>query len=484
MADLLAREALLVIGSILLTYVVLRGGNTRPVQLLVVVLVLLMLTPLANSLHKAADDRMVSAFFLHLVPLFLALLTLALLLLLSLLFVPEWWQGRKPIRWIVLPYAFVCLIFSLDLLAGTGMVFTPFVEREGPVAFRTVQPHALVALIAFSLGWLPHIGMLIAAFVRMPQQCLAIGLLIGAMVIGVIGGQLISQLQIFVPFQNLVVSLPIMITLAYAVLTTRLLLPTRAAFDRAVAAMRDSVLVIDTHGEVVYANPAAQQLGLSSGRPIAPVLKDAGVHADVWQRVLHGEQWQPMLLADRHLQTDYVPVQNQRGRAVGFLLMGRDVTELEQRTADLERERKQLRDTVAQLADEQARRAELDATVRTLALPIIPVKAGVLVLPLVGEFDALRAADLTNTLLHAIERERARMVLIDITGVPLLDTSGAGALIQATRAAALLGTRCMLVGVRPEIAQTLVSLGVSLSEVPAAATLQEGLRRTLTISSH
>ncbi len=106
---------------------------------------------------------------------------------------------------------------------------------------------------------------------------------------------------------------------------------------------------------------------------------------------------------------------------------------------------------------------------------MIPVLEGVLVLPLVGEFDTVRAGEFTATLLQGIERERARLVLIDITGVPLLDTVSAQGLLTGVRAAALLGARCVLVGVRPEIAQALVALGTSLDGLATAANLQQAL---------
>ena len=82
-------------------------------------------------------------------------------------------------------------------------------------------------------------------------------------------------------------------------------------------------------------------------------------------------------------------------------------------------------------------------------------------------------------LMAGIEQARARLVLIDITGMPLLDTAGAAGLLRGVRAAALLGARCVLVGVRPEIAQSLVALGVPLAELATAATLQQAVHNEL-----
>jgi rsbT co-antagonist protein RsbR len=97
-------------------------------------------------------------------------------------------------------------------------------------------------------------------------------------------------------------------------------------------------------------------------------------------------------------------------------------------------------------------------------------------MPLVGLIDEERAELLTSTLLAAIERERARCVIMDVTGVPLVDTAVAGALLQAGAAARLLGAETVLVGIRPELAQTIVSLGVSLDDLVTRNNLEAGLR--------
>lgn len=78
-------------------------------------------------------------------------------------------------------------------------------------------------------------------------------------------------------------------------------------------------------------------------------------------------------------------------------------------------------------------------------------------------------------LLEGIERRHAHTVLIDLTGLPLLDMAGAQGLLSGISAAALLGARCVLVGVRPEVAQALVALGLSLHELITAATLEQAV---------
>jgi rsbT co-antagonist protein RsbR len=123
-------------------------------------------------------------------------------------------------------------------------------------------------------------------------------------------------------------------------------------------------------------------------------------------------------------------------------------------------------------------RALADA-IRELSSPVIPIFDQVLVLPLVGHIDGLRAQQIIAGLLGGIQEHQARVAIIDITGVPLVDTQVAQYLVQAVRAAELLGTRCMLVGIRPEIASSLVSLGVALHDIQTSANLQDGVRRAL-----
>lgn len=115
-------------------------------------------------------------------------------------------------------------------------------------------------------------------------------------------------------------------------------------------------------------------------------------------------------------------------------------------------------------------------TILTIAAPILPIRDDVLVVPLIGQIDAQRAAHLTNQLLLAAQHAHARIVFLDVTGMALVDAQVAQALVQSAQALRLLGAQTVLVGIRPEVAQTLVSLGADLSMLQTAATLQAGLQ--------
>ena len=110
--------------------------------------------------------------------------------------------------------------------------------------------------------------------------------------------------------------------------------------------------------------------------------------------------------------------------------------------------------------------------------PCDPRQAGIC-LPLIGAIDTQRATAIMETLLEGVAERNARVVLLDITGVPVVDTSVAHHLIQAARAVRLLGAEIVLVGIRPEIAQTIVQLGVDRSGIATMADLQGGVAYAL-----
>ncbi|MFL5803887.1 MAG: PAS domain-containing protein [Roseiflexaceae bacterium] len=115
------------------------------------------------------------------------------------------------------------------------------------------------------------------------------------------------------------------------------------------------------------------------------------------------------------------------------------------------------------------------AALRDLATPLIPISSQVVAMPLVGAVDTQRAQQVIEALLRGIATSRARAAILDITGVPLVDTQVANTLVQAAQAVRLLGAQVILTGIRPEVAQTLVGLGVDLAGLVTRATLQDGI---------
>lgn len=115
------------------------------------------------------------------------------------------------------------------------------------------------------------------------------------------------------------------------------------------------------------------------------------------------------------------------------------------------------------------------STLKELSTPLIPISDQVMVMPLIGAIDTQRAQQMLDAVLHGIENSRVEVVIVDITGVTVVDTQVAATLIQAAQAVRLLGAQMVLTGIRPEVAQTLVGLGVKLTDVVTHNTLQSGI---------
>ncbi len=118
-----------------------------------------------------------------------------------------------------------------------------------------------------------------------------------------------------------------------------------------------------------------------------------------------------------------------------------------------------------------------------LSASLIPVFDKISVMPLVGTIDTERAKLIMENLLEGVVKQRAEVVLLDITGVPVVDTMVAHHIIQAADAVRLVGAKCMLVGIRPEIAQTIVTLGIELTDFTTTSTLRRGMQEALKMTN-
>ncbi len=130
---------------------------------------------------------------------------------------------------------------------------------------------------------------------------------------------------------------------------------------------------------------------------------------------------------------------------------------------------------MGELQETSETQSQLLHLVQDLSTPVIPLMQNVLLMPLVGSIDSQRGRQILERLLEVAERQRAQIVLLDITGVPVVDTAVAQILLQAVHAVRMLGGEAVLVGIRPEVAQTLVGLGVSLTQITTRSDLQGGL---------
>ncbi len=114
-------------------------------------------------------------------------------------------------------------------------------------------------------------------------------------------------------------------------------------------------------------------------------------------------------------------------------------------------------------------------SIQELSTPVLPVRERLLILPIIGVLDSSRARQLTEQLLRGIRTHRAKVVVIDITGAPDLDETVANHLVRTVDASRLMGASVIITGLSPEIAETLVTIGVDLSKMNTIGDLQGGL---------
>jgi len=113
--------------------------------------------------------------------------------------------------------------------------------------------------------------------------------------------------------------------------------------------------------------------------------------------------------------------------------------------------------------------------IRQLSTPVLQLRPGLLILPIVGALDRDRLEQMRALLLHAVRVRRARAIVLDVTGVPEIDTVAANQLIAAVTSARMMGAEVIISGLSAEIAQTLVTVGIDLSRVVSAGDLQGGI---------
>ena len=131
--------------------------------------------------------------------------------------------------------------------------------------------------------------------------------------------------------------------------------------------------------------------------------------------------------------------------------------------------------------------AKIDAQHRAMmemSTPVTAIWNDILLLPIVGFIDSQRAQDVMSAILSKIDETRARVFIMDISGVAVVDTAVANHLIKITKATRLMGCECMISGVSPAIAQTIVDLGIETGDVRTTATLRDALHAAFAIHRH
>lgn len=146
-----------------------------------------------------------------------------------------------------------------------------------------------------------------------------------------------------------------------------------------------------------------------------------------------------------------------------------------ERTVELQKALSEAETARTQLLEQLGLIERQSEVIREMSVPVLPISRNTLVMPLVGALDSARLTQIQEQALSRIEATRARQLLLDITGVPVVDSQVAQGLIRVVQAAALLGTNVALVGIRPEVAQSIVGLGLDLSQIKTHSDLQGAL---------
>jgi len=180
------------------------------------------------------------------------------------------------------------------------------------------------------------------------------------------------------------------------------------------------------------------------------------------------------------VETTLVPLaRGPDGRAAHVLGMQRDVTELRRSRDQIADARRQIGSQQETIDSLERARQEIEsqrATIEALSTPVIEVWDGIITLPLLGQFNTERAEQMTAQLLEAVMRTRARHVILDLTGISVLDTATADHLLRMVSAVSLLGATGVLVGIQAEVAQLIVNLGVDLQRVRVYQNLRQALK--------
>jgi rsbT co-antagonist protein RsbR len=163
----------------------------------------------------------------------------------------------------------------------------------------------------------------------------------------------------------------------------------------------------------------------------------------------------------RWMQSTKAPLRDSSGNVIGVVGMIRDITAIKQ-AHERERQQRQIIEAQQQAISE-------------LSTPIIPIMDRIIVMPLVGGIDTARARDIMRSLLAGIGQYRARIAILDITGVPVVDSGVAQHLDRTIQAARLKGAQTIVTGVSDAIAETIVDLGIDWSGVETERDLQTGL---------
>ena len=275
-----------------------------------------------------------------------------------------------------------------------------------------------------------------------------------------------------------------------------------ALYQAVIEALPVGVVVMDTSGKFIINNPAAERIngrapadgdaadltrayGVFRTDGVTPfpteemplVRAAAGEEPPEVEVILRGGT----IKGDRRVEAKSTPIRDASGKVIAGMSVSQDVTQ--QRA--LERE---IRVRNEQLAASEAAKSALIERLRysidELSNPILEVWDDVLAMPIIGVVDSRRTADMVQRLLAEVARTQASFVIVDLTGVEIVDTKTADHLMKLIRKVELVGARCVLTGIRPAVAETLVDIGVDFGRITTLRNLKHGLREAFRHAQH
>lgn len=242
--------------------------------------------------------------------------------------------------------------------------------------------------------------------------------------------------------------------------------------------LEKQILTWNTGAQRIYGYEADEILGQSAAVLHHPDDLASGFFDEFHQRVLDEGSISDICNRRRKDGSDFrasVVVTRRddaEGCPIGYLLISRDISAEERLRREVDQKVKELERT-----NEIIRRQRDELT--ELSSPVIKVWDGILVLPLIGVLDSSRAQVVTESLLNAIAETESEIVILDISGVPAIDTEVAQHILRTTEAARLMGATPLVSGVRPATAQTIVHMGLTLGASQTSNSLKAALRMAL-----
>ena len=241
------------------------------------------------------------------------------------------------------------------------------------------------------------------------------------------------------------------------------------------------VIEFQPDGTIMSANPAFLKLmGYTEGELagqhhrvfVTPQERVSADYASFWQELASGKvksgQFHRLAKGGKSiwLEANYNPVFDLEGRVERVVKFAIDITDKVESARATEIALKQVRE--AELI-----REELNLALEEMSTPVMPIWDGILLLPLIGVVDSARTDQVVNKTLERINETRSKVFLLDISGVPAMDTAVANQLLKISKATQLMGCETVISGLSPAIARTMVELGVEVGEVRTTATLQQ-----------